>query len=323
MDGKAMGVSARLPRLVVSAGNVYRRALAAVLGVLGPEVAYAITERMSLWLYRLLDPLRLTVEAQARAALGDRLSADQIDRIARRSVVHRVWNLVDLMLADRLLHPGTYRRYGGQLAEPHRSELLDAHRRGQAAILVTCYYGPYDLLPVFLGYNGVRATAVYRPHENRSYDAYRRRIRARSGCRLVEVPDALARAEQVLGSGGMFALVADHQAPRHGVETTFLGLPTVARRTVGILAVRHGADVVVAGIRRTGRPFRFEIVVGETIEKEEWSGQSDPVEYITRRYLRGLERIVLEDPSQYPWGIPRWGQDRLARLLGDIAPANA
>ena len=42
--------------------------------------------------------------------------------------------------------------------------------------------------------------------------------------------------------------------------------------------------------------------------------QADPVEYITSRYLRGIERMILADPTQYLWAYPRWGKELGERL---------
>jgi lauroyl/myristoyl acyltransferase len=78
---------------------------------------------------------------------------------------------------------------------------------------------------------------------------------------------------------------------------------------VALLAWRYHADVVVAGIRRVDREFRFEMLVEDIITNAEWKQADDPVVYITNRYLRGLERLILADPTQYLWAYPRWGTE--------------
>ncbi len=288
--------------------------LGVYFAVLGPRTAYALSAWLARWLYRLLPPLRTRSAAQCRAALGASVAAADVPGIAEQAFVHRVWNLTDLLLAHRCLHPGTYLRHGGRIPEPRLTELLAAQARGQPAILLTAYYGPFDLLPVFLGFNGVRAAAVYLPHANAHFDACRRRIRARSGCELVPIERASTRLSEILRAGGTIALVADHHAERRGLPGTFLGLPTRVPKSVGLLAWRFDADVVVAGIRRTRRPFHFEIDVIEVFKSKDWAGQPDPVSYITARYLRGLEQLILRDPTQYLWGQARWGEELARRL---------
>jgi len=294
--------------------------LGVYFAVAGPRVAYTLAGFLGRLLYRLLPPLRTRSEAQLRA-VWPRLPGEQVTRVAEQAFVHRVWNLTDLLLAERLLHPGTYELYGGRIPEPHRGDMRAAQQRRKPTILLSAYYGPFDLLPVFLGYNGIRASVVYRSHLNVAYDEQRRKVRARSGCDMVPVERAGALLPQVLEAGGTIAIVADHHADRRGLPVTFLGLPTMAMRSVGLLASRYDADVVVAGIRRVRKAFRFEIIVEDVIRPDAWTGCDDPIRYITERYLRGLERLIQRDPTQYLWAYARWGEDVARRLTVESAPA--
>jgi len=301
-------------RVVIGLSNAYQRVLAVALALAGPVLAYRVTGLLARLLYRLLEPVRVRSEAQCRAALAGRVAAEDIPRIAERAFTHRIWNLTDLMLADRFLHRHTYHRYGGRIPEPHLGVLLNAQRDRHPVILVTAYYGPFDLLPVFLGYNSIRAAVVYRPHGNARFDAYRRRVRERSGCELVPVERAAGRFAELLEEGRTVAIVADHHADRRGVPVTFLGLPTLALRSVGLLARHYGAAVAIAGIRRTAQAFHFEILFSGLLQPKDWASADDPVVHITQRYIEGLERMIREDPTQYLWGYARWGEDAARRL---------
>ena len=316
-----MSVSAT--RILIRLSNVYRRMLAVVLGVIGPRTAYSLLAVLARWLYRLFDPLRVRSEAQCQAALGKTRSSAEVADIAEQAFVHRAWNLVDLMLADRLLRRGTYHRYGGGIPEPHRAMILMAQRHRRPVILVTAYYGPFDLLPLFLGFNGIRAAVVYRPHANPNYDAYRRTIRARSGCEMVTDAQAATHLPRILENGGIVAILSDHHAARRGIPITFLGLETAASRSVGLLASHYEAVVAVAGVRRLSNTFHFEITVSDLFERSAWHDEDDPITYITRRCVRAIEQIVLQDPTQYLWANARWGPDLARRLAGEAQAMDA
>lgn len=307
-------------RAVIGLGNAYRRMLAMAIAFVGPTAAYRVTGWLARVLYRSLDPIRVRSEAQCRAALGEQVASDDIPRMAEAAFTHRIWNLTDLMLADRFLHRNTFHRYGGRIPDPHVGTLLDAQRKRHPVILVTAYYGPYDLLPVFLGYNGICAGVIYRPHANAGFDAYRLRIRRRGGCELIPLERAGDRIAQRLEAGGTVAIVADHHAERRGLPVTFLGLQTKALRSVGLLAHHYRAAVAVAGIRRLGQAFRFEIVVSGLLKPEDWSSADDPVASITAYYLNALEQIILADPSQYLWSYARWGEEAARRLVEAEVP---
>lgn len=311
-----------LARLLYHLANLHRRMLGVYFAVLGPGPSYAVTRVLARALYRLMLPIRVISEAQCRAGLAGHASAAEAIRIAEESFIGRMLCITDLLLADRLLHRGTYRRYGGAIPEPYLTRMLDAQRRGQPAILLTAYYGPFDLLPILLGLNGIRAVCIYKTHVNKPFDWLRTRIRARGGCELVPIEHAATRVPAVLAAGGSVALVADHPAERRGVPVTFLGLPATAQKTVGLLAQQYAADIVVAGIRRRG-PFQFEIEVQDIIKPDAWRSEPDPLRTITRRYIAGLERLILKDPSQYLWAQARWGErmaQRLAQAGASAAP---
>ncbi len=295
-------------RLLFHLANLHRRLLGVYFAALGPRGSYTVSAWLAQRLYRLLPPLRAASEAHCCAGLAGRLDAPVARQVAERAFVHRIWDLVDLLLSGRLLHPGTYARYGGVIPEPHLRDLRAAQGRRQATLLVTAYYGPFDLLPVLLGFNGVRATCVYQRHTNPAYDALRTRLRARGGCELVPLEQAAARVPAVLAAGGTVALVADHPAEKRGLPVRFLGLPATTAKTVGLLAQQFGADVVTAGIRRVG-PFRFAIVVEDVYNYTAWRNEPDPLRAITDRYIAALERLILRDPSQYLWAQPRWGRE--------------
>ena len=310
-------------RAVLWAANVQRRLLGVYFAVVGPRVAYQLTARMARLMYRLLSPLRARSEAQCRAALSSRVSPEDVPRLAEQAFVHRMWNLTDLLLAERLMHTRTWQRFGGVIPEPHLGNMLDAQLRRQPTILISAYYGPYDLLPMFLGYNGIRAAAIYQTHGNPSFDEQRRRVRRRGGCELVPLTHTRERVPEVLERGGAVAIIADHHAPRRGLPVTFLGLPTMALRSVGLLAWRYKAEIAAAGIRRLDDRFRFEIDVIDVIKPIDWENAGNPVKYITDRYLRALEALVLRDPTQYIWAYPRWGEDLAQRLTDGEAPVFA
>lgn len=298
----------RLARFILAWGNLHRRALAVLFFCVGPRISYRMTGWGGALLYWLLIPLRERSEAQCRAALCNKLEEYDYATIAKQSFVHRSRNLTDLMLASRMLRPHTFEKYGGKLPEPFLSRMMAAQDEKRPMLLVTGYYGSFDMLPIFLGYNGIRATAVYRPHLNSGFDAYRKRIRAQSGCAMIPMHNATARIEALLEGGGSVALVADHHVETRGIDIEFLGIPTRAMAAVGLLACRHQAEVVVAGLHRVGADFRFEFIVQDTIVPNDWADESNPVESVTKRYMRGIEQLVLRDPTHYLWGYARWGE---------------
>lgn len=306
-----------LARAIISLSDAYRRMLAAFLCALGPRAAYGAMAVLARALYQLAEPLRKHSEAQCKAVFGDRQTPAMIADIAAQAFVHRAWNLVDLMLARRYLRTGLCHRFGGVIPAPYLEQLLGAQTDRKPVILLTAYYGPYDLLPLFLGYNGIHAGAVYRTHGNPRYDAFRNGTRGASGCELIPMERAIERLSEILENGGAVALLADHEHQRRGIPVRFLGLPTHASRAVGLLAEHYEAIVVVAGVRRRNNAFSFEFVISDIFDPSTWRNEADPVLYVTRRYIAAMESIVLGDPAQYLWAHSRWKMGSTGRAPVD------
>jgi KDO2-lipid IV(A) lauroyltransferase len=286
---------------VVGLGDAHRSFLTHVLRLLGARRAYALMGGLARRFYDAADDVRQSSEARCREALGGHRPEASIQEISRAAFVHRIWNLTDLMLAPRLLRPETFERCGCRIPEPYRRLLLEAQERGRPVILVTTYYGPYDLLPVVLGLNGLRAMAVYRPHPNRRYDRYRQAVRTSTGCDMVTQSGAATGVAEALESGRTVALLIDPADAGKGVPVSFMGASLTVPRTVGLLAEHYGAIIAVAAIRRGPKPFTFQLVVSDFFGPGDWSDQPDGIAYCTRRYCAAIESLVLEVPEQYLW----------------------
>jgi lauroyl/myristoyl acyltransferase len=284
------------------------------LAIMGPRASYAVAASMARAIFRLLPMIGDRMERNVRAAPALTIPENRVAAFCERAFVHQIWNLTDLFLAERLLHRGTFTRFGGRMPADLRNRLLDAQRRGSPMILLTAYFGPFDLLPLLLGLNGVHVAALYKPHANPWFDAQRRTLRGRGGCELVLVSDAIARLPAVLEGGGTIAVLADHHDTRRGIPVEFLGRATVMSKSVALLAQRYDADVVVAGLRRTGPRFSFQFVLSEVIQHQSWAGMTHDagIEFITAGYVAAVERMVLASPEQYLWARPRWGASGIA-----------
>lgn len=165
--------ASRTLRGFVRLANLQRSLLGIIFGIAGPRAAYGFMNLFGRLLYRLLDPVRILSEAQCVAALRGRATPATARRIAARGFIHRLWNLADLLLARRYLRNRPPEALGGRIPPVHLKRLQEGQRQRSPIILLTAYYGPYDLLPIFLGHNDLHAHVLYRPHPNASYDALR------------------------------------------------------------------------------------------------------------------------------------------------------
>lgn len=163
--------------------------------------------------------------------------SQDVSRIAESSFVHRVWNLTDLMLADRHLQARTAGRFGGQVPQPYLKMLLDAQQRRHPVILLTAYYGRSISCPCSWDTTGFGPVSCIGPTAIRTSTHIASGSEGAWQLRMIPVDRAASRLSQILDAGGTVAILADHHAERRGVPVTFLGVPTMAMRSVALLAM--------------------------------------------------------------------------------------
>jgi len=131
-------------------------------------------------------------------------------------------------------------------------------------------------------------------------------VRRRRGLHLITKWNATARMQEVLEGAGALAFVADQNAGDKGLFVPFFNRLASTYKSIGLLAITHRVPIVCGYAHRLSPGYRFEIGVTDLIEPEDWSGQPDPLYYVTARYMRAIEKMVRRRPEQYLWSHRRW-----------------
>lgn len=157
-----------------------------------------------------------------------------------------------------------------------------------------------------------RFVCLYKPLRNARFDAWMRRLRSRSGARLIPAKTVLrelAQSRDVAAVG----LVAD-QVPRSSPDKrwfTFLEQDTAFYMGPELLGRALRTRVALMRMRRLGRG-RYAI----ELEALNEPGEKLPPGEITRRYARALERWIRDDPAGWWWSHRRWKLRRDGRAPG-------
>ena len=228
----------------------------------------------------------------------------QRERMARRSMQHLVMLGVEVLFTTRLIHIDTWRRY----VELHNLEqtvsLLLKHR--QPLVMLTGHYGNWEILGYVLATLGFGTVAVARPLDNPYINRWLLGVREKQGQRILDKKGAVREVGDLLEAGGTVGFIADQNAGKKGMFVDFFCRQASTYKSIGLLAMRYNAPVIIGYARRLGDRFRFEVGVQDVIYPEDWANQDDPLRYITQRYTKGIEDFVRGDPGQYLWVHRRW-----------------
>lgn len=187
---------------------------------------------------------------------------------------------------------------------------------GRPLILITGHCGNWEVLGFTLGLLGFKVHGVYRPLDVRPLDRWVRESRSRRGLELVDKFGAVQRMPELIKSGAV-AFAADQNAGDRGLFVPYFGRLASTYKSIGLLALKTRAAVVVGSARRLPAwsetdPVRrtkgldYLMEPEDVIEPEDYEAQPDPLYYLTARYRLALERIVRKAPEQYLWMHRMW-----------------
>ena len=140
----------------------------------------------------------------------------------------------------------------------------DRMLRGRPAILVTSHIGNFEPFGAFLSAHGLRALAPVEEIEPRELFEF---ITARRGAGVVEIVplrNARSALSRRLRERGLVGIIGDRLIEGAGHEVTMFGHATQVPLGPAMLAVTHGASMMVGRCLRVG-PDRFEVQGGEMV----------------------------------------------------------
>jgi lauroyl/myristoyl acyltransferase len=263
--GNAGRLPVRAERLLRNAESVaYWLVVAPLASRLPASLAYRVACRRGDWGFRHRNEQRSDIVRNLRQVLGDELSPEEAERLAREFFRLRSGEVIDVMLLR-----GRARSLG-KLVEIRGREHLDAALAGgKGAILCSAHFGSYNSAFSLLHASGVPLTSTGRSLSDQRPDissaerrllefAYSRRLRRhrqRPGIEFqpgrvqaaAQVAVALRANEVVTFSSDAPPLEADRT---RAVEVTFLGRQARLLPGVVILAQLTGAPVLMVFMHR-------------------------------------------------------------------------
>lgn len=277
--------------------------------------------------------------AHLRIAFPD-WSEDRRRQTAIASYEHLFQVAVEVAYAPRLLSTDGWFRH---VRLGNVEHALPPMLASKPTLLITAHCGNWEIMGYTLAIIGFPVHAVYRPLDLAPLDAWVRRSRESHGMRLVSKFGAIWRVDRIVAKGQPLAFVADQNGGDRGVFTPFFGRLASTYKSIGLLAMQHGATIVCGTSRRLepGEPppkgvttstvprpgtnhwhrspahpswyrpgsdagLSYVAEISDVFGPEDWKDQPDPLFYLTARYRRAFETMVRRAPSQYLWMHRSW-----------------
>ena len=221
----------------------------------------------------------------------------------RRSFEHIVMLVIDILFSPRLVNRDNWERYSTYINIERAKWMM---QEGRGIVWVTGHYGNFEIMGYLLALFGFDVYSIARPLDNKFINNYLERTRKRTGQRLIDKKGATEQMEAIAAKGSSLCFTADQDAGKKGIFVDFFGRKASTYKSIGLIAMQYNMPIGVAGSRRVGNRFFFEIEVNRVIMPDEWADKDDPLKWITQEYVRATEDFIRKDPTQYWWLHRRW-----------------
>ena len=215
-------------------------------------LAPLMPRRMAVWLGRRLGGLYFLVSARARRVGMENLRRIFPDRNDHRALLRESAREHGVALIDALwsarLDTDTVSEYF-EFPQGHFDLFQECLARGRGVIIATAHFGSWEMLNLAAGMLGLpRATFIARPVRNARIDRHLRKMRERTGNRLVYRDAALPACVGALRRQEIVCSVIDMaiMPAEGGIFVDFCGTPALTSGALPLLAVRRKAPLIFA-----------------------------------------------------------------------------
>jgi KDO2-lipid IV(A) lauroyltransferase len=244
------------------------------------------------------------IRARARRQLRDRLSSTVPPR-ERPAVVRRVFRGFGRSVGEVLSAAGRgMASFESRLDIEGEEHLRAALARGRGVVLVSAHFGNFELLGGFLA-RRCDLRAVARAPRGDAADGAIAAIREALGVRTISQssPRGVLRA---LKEGAVVAVLPDQDIHRiDGEFLPFLGREAYTATGPASLALKAGAPVLPAFLRRDGRRFRV-VFQPAAIPDGAAPDREAEVRRLTLAWTAAVESEVRARPDHWVWFHRRW-----------------
>ncbi len=232
---------------------------------------------------------------------------EQVEQTAVDAYRHLITLAMEVACTPRMVTPDGWAR---RIQVGDMKDAVGRLLSGKPAILITGHCGNWEILGAWVASLGIPIHALYRPLDLAPLDRWLRRTRQYRGLGLIDKFGAFRLIPEYFARGDSVAFIADQNAGDRGVFVPFFDRLASSYKSIGLMAMEYEIPIICGGAQRLGVPgeqqLRYHVGIDDIITPDDWADQPDPLFYITARYRRSIENLVMQAPEQYLWMHRAW-----------------
>ena len=281
-----------------------------LLSRLPVRMLYAIARVFGDGAYLVRAGTRKAVTANMRRVMGPEADEREVRRAAREVFRNATRYYADLLHIQHL----DIQAFSQNRVEIEGIEYLaEAHRSGRGAVVVGAHFGNPEMSVQGVAAAGLSLFGFTEPLEPPALSDFTNRLRSRHGHIYSTVGyRSIREAMRRLKDGGLLAVLLVRDITGTGIPMTFFGAE--AKIPVGgiDLALRTGADLILAKSWRLPG-YRFRVQIEPPLEVVRTGDMDADVRANAQRVLAMLEEQIRSDPGQWAVLERIWPQNERER----------
>ena len=180
--------------------------------------------------------------------------------------------------------------------------LNELKSKNENVIFVSGHFDNFELMAMNLEKTGINLAAIYRPLNNFFMDKIMVSLRKKYICKkqIKKGRSSVRELVKLFKSGYSIALMID-QRVSEGIKSPFFLKDAYTTTIPGQFVKKYNCRVVPIYIERKF-DLNFEMKILEPIK----FGKEESIEQITKKLNLELEKLILNNPSQWIWSHNRW-----------------
>ena len=234
-------------------------------------------------------------------AFGNEKDSREIEALARRVFENLCQIIFEIGWSLRLSESDFPRYFSIEGISNYRK----AFKRGKGVLFLNAHTGNWELLSILGVMGPIPINVLFRPLDFAPLNRLILRIRSRFGAKLIPTAGAMRKILNLLKRGESISILMDQNVDWYeGVFVDFFNRRACTNKGMALLALKTGAAVIPAFLRRDG--LKFKAIFEKELPLIKTGDKTKDIEANTQAYNRAIESFVRRFPEQWFWVHQRW-----------------
>jgi len=184
--------------------------------------------------------------------------------------------------------------------------LNEIKNNNEPAIFYSGHFANFELMAMELDKFGIKCAAIYRPLNNFFLNPLMEYLRIKYICPN-QIPKGRMGMREIISKikdGYSIALMVD-QRVSEGPRTLFFNKPAHTTTIPAQLALKYNCKLVPISLERK-EGANFEMTIHEPYKIKKTGNDEEDTKNITLKINQILEKMIVENPTQWIWSHNRW-----------------